>query len=171
MRKALRAIAAPVTKALRNSVRRRGWDFVKTPNLSQFLDSRNVDLVIDVGANKGDYGYHLRRWGYRGAIVSIEPASGPYAALQRRVNGDKRWTPIRVALGDHSGQAEINISRASVFNSLLPQTGLANAFDPQMEIIATETIELRKLDEVLADRPFSAGFLKIDVQGTEKAGA
>jgi hypothetical protein len=52
---------ALLRQTVRNAFRKRGWDVVKGPNLNQFLASRDVDLVIDVGANKGDYGVHLRR--------------------------------------------------------------------------------------------------------------
>jgi hypothetical protein len=37
-----------------------------------FLRSRNIDLVIDVGANVGQYAESLRKAGYAGWIVSFE---------------------------------------------------------------------------------------------------
>lgn len=153
---------------VRNAARSRGWDLVKGPTLNQFLESRKVDLVIDVGGNKGDYGVHLRRWGYSGRIVSVEPASDPYARLLEQINGDPIWKAVKVAAGSEAGTAKINISKASVFNSFLPATGLAGRFDPDMEIVGTEEVEVRPLDDILGREAFSSGFLKIDTQGFER---
>lgn len=155
-------------RSLRNLVRQRGWDFVRTPNLNQFLDSRNIDLVIDVGANVGDYGDHLRRWGYRGAILSLEPASAPYGKLEQRIGGDGAWDAMHLAAGREPGEAEINISVDERFNSLLPLTDLAPNFDPQSRVVRTETIKVERLDDILRGRPFACGFLKIDTQGFER---
>lgn len=153
---------------VRNAFRKRGWDIVKTPNLNQFLHSRNVDLVIDAGANIGDYGVHLRRWGYSGAIVSIEPASGPYRQLQDRLSGDRSWTALNIALGAEEGEARLNISEDTRFSSVLKASDLADIFDPKARVVATETVPVETLDRLLADRAFSAGFLKIDTQGFER---
>lgn len=155
-------------QVFRNACRKRGWDFVKGPNLSQFIESRDVDLVIDVGGNKGDYGYHVRRWGYRGQILSLEPASEPYGLLVKRLERDPAWQARKVAAGEQPGEATINLSKSSVFNSLLPLTDFASRFDPNSEVLATETVQVDTLDNILAPLAFQRGFLKIDTQGFEK---
>lgn len=164
----MRNMKHALKRLVRNQLRSKGWDVVRGPNLNQFLDSRNTDIVIDVGANVGDYGDQLRRWGYRGAIVSIEPASGPYAALNQRINGDPAWQSLKVAAGSETGEAQINLSDDSRFNSILALTDLAENFDPHSRVVGTETVPVETLDNLLRNKPFSRGFLKIDTQGFEK---
>jgi SAM-dependent methyltransferase len=51
------------------------------PDLVAFLISRNVDLVLDVGANVGQFGTDLRRYGYKGEILSFEPLPAMFVIL------------------------------------------------------------------------------------------
>tara|TARA_A100001015_G_C14629876_1_gene571253 strand:+ start:394 stop:615 length:222 start_codon:yes stop_codon:yes gene_type:complete len=39
----------------------------------KMISFHNIDTVIDVGANIGQYGQELRRNGFQGKIISIEP--------------------------------------------------------------------------------------------------
>ncbi len=51
-----------------------------------------IDLVIDVGVNRGQFGLEIRRAGYGGRIVSIEPLIEPHRHLSRLAANDGRWT-------------------------------------------------------------------------------
>ncbi len=91
---------------IRRMVRARGWDLVRYPGgrhadhlRGLLLVELGVDLVIDVGANVGQYGTQLRDWGYRGRIMSFEPMRDEYAALSRLAEADGNWDTTRCSPG------------------------------------------------------------------------
>ena len=85
--------------AVRAFVERRGFQLIKGATLHQFLADRTVDLVIDVGANEGQYSRSLRRWGYAGDIVAVEPVGATFTRLAARFARDMKFTAVRTALG------------------------------------------------------------------------
>ena len=134
-----------------------------------FIRSRNVDLVLDVGANVGQYAENLRKEGYAGWIVSFEPTSTAYEALAARAAGDGRWKTLNMAVGEAEGTADINVSENSVFSSILPQSSAATTFDTRAAVVHVESVRVARLDDVFADLPQAkAPFLKIDTQGYER---
>jgi hypothetical protein len=59
-----------------------GYDLrQRRPELIDFLESRQINLVLDVGANSGQFGVALRAGGYCGSIISFEPATKPFEQL------------------------------------------------------------------------------------------
>src|SRR5262245_42805297 len=69
-----------------------------------------IDLILDVGANKGQFASEIRHCGYPGRIVSFEPLSQVHGQLLQASAGDSMWEAYpRCALGDHNGGVEINI--------------------------------------------------------------
>lgn len=154
-------------RSLGYEIRRTGPHRFKRP--IDFIRSRNVDLVIDVGANVGQYGEDLRREGYAGWIVSFEPTAAAYKALATNASRDGRWKILNMALGETGGTAEINVSEASVFSSILPLRPAATAFSSQAAVVRVESIRLARLDDVFAELPKNKSpFLKIDTQGYER---
>ena len=129
-----------------------------------------VNLVFDVGANAGQYAHELRRHGYQGAIVSIEPLLSAWTNPQMAAERDSLWhVPDRVAIGSASGSGRINQSRNSVSSSLLPMLDSHSSAAPDSVVIGTEQVEVRTLDEVAAPyvRADTRVFLKVDTQGFE----
>ncbi len=43
--------------------------------LNSFLKNNSIGLVLDIGANSGQYPLSLRRFGYKNKIISFEPGS------------------------------------------------------------------------------------------------
>ena len=138
-----------------------------TRNVMDFVTDRQIDVVLDVGANVGQFAESLRGKGYRGKIVSFEPVSEEYQALAAKAAADANWNVNNFALGDRAETAEINVSESSVFNSLLPVTDAAVRFTETAAPLRTETIEVRTLDDVFPTAPGNT-LLKIDTQGYEQ---
>jgi FkbM family methyltransferase len=132
------------------------------------LTELGIRTVVDVGANTGQYGAELRRSGYAGHIVSIEPLSDAYPVLLRNTAGDPRWTCFNVAASDRAGTATIHVAGNSASSSLLPMAAALLDVAPYTAVVATGEVALARLDQIagLADLP-APFFLKLDVQGHE----
>ena len=164
-------------RLLRRMLRKAGRDLVPYTSESHPLARRmhllarnRVDLVLDVGANAGQYGRGLRDAGYRGRIVSFEPLREAYAKLEREAKGDPFWETRNFALGDVDSSAEINISANSYSSSLLEMLPRHLQSAPVSRYTGRESIAVHKLDTVIDT--ISVGseaiFLKVDTQGYEK---
>src|SRR3954465_1840833 len=81
------------------------------------LAAHGVDVVLDVGANAGQYAGHLRREGYRGRIVSFEPVLGSYEQLREAARRDPGWEARHTAVGDTAGTLEVHLYADSLHNS------------------------------------------------------
>lgn len=130
----------------------------------EILEALNVDLVIDVGANEGQFGRELRRQGYLHRIASFEPLSDAFGRLTELC--DPSWTAHHVALGTAAGTALLNRSRNSWSSSLLPITVRHVEASPSSQYISVERVDLRTLDSF---ELHGRGYLKVDTQGYELA--
>ena len=128
------------------------------------------DLVLDVGANSGQYAMMIRRQGYSGRILSFEPLSSAHLTLQEKSESDPLWEiHPRCALGRAAGEAEINIAGNSVSSSLLPMLALHADAAPESVYTGREMTPVVTLDEVIDSdaRGTRRIYLKIDTQGFE----
>lgn len=140
--------------------------------IAGLLDRHGVNRVLDVGANTGQYAGWLRKAGWRGPIVSFEPASAAHAELVRAAATDPDWTVAqRMALGRAESEATLHVSNESDMSSLLPMRDDFLATSPTSREIATETVRVRSLDSVFPEYADERDrvLLKIDTQGSEAA--
>jgi FkbM family methyltransferase len=148
-----------------------GFDIHKSQDrrASALFSLLGIDLLIDIGANRGQYALSRRASGYKGEILSFEPLSTAHATLLALARNDPHWTIAdRVAVGDRSGEIEINLAQNSASSSVLPMLDAHLAAAPNSRYIGKETVPLRRLDDLLL--PAVDGrkiFLKLDVQGFE----
>jgi FkbM family methyltransferase len=162
---------------LQRLARRCGYDLTprrkarhSNAQLAAVLARFGISCVLDVGANRGQYGATLRAWGYRGRIVSFEPLAEAHAALARRAGADLGWQVApRMAIGERDGEVAIAVSAESDMSSILPQSALLRKVSPSSAVIGRERVPLRRLDGLVGAylRPDDRLFLKIDTQGYE----
>lgn len=138
-------------------------------HLARLLFHHNIETIIDVGANIGQYAMNIRDAGYKGRIISFEPLSAAYRQLKRNGRRDKGWTIAdRMALGNRDGETEINISANSVSSSILPMMDSHKKAARDSAYIGKERVTVRRLDSLLPDLDLAGNvFMKIDVQGFE----
>lgn len=163
---------------VRVAAQRVGLDVNRFPQCSPdyrvvrlILRSR-VDVVLDVGANRGQYGTMLRRFGYRGRIVSFEPLHEPLRTLRRRAAADALWKVFPYALGDRNGTVHVNVAgNGGASSSVLPMLSRHAAACPESRYVDVQEAEQFRLDAIWPQvaGPEERVFLKLDVQGYEGA--
>jgi FkbM family methyltransferase len=136
-------------------------------DVMDFIRSRNIRVILDVGANVGQFGETMRAKGYRGKIVSFEPISAVYRVLAAKAAADGNWQANNFALGAKAQRTTIHVSRLSVYSSILRSTDAATRFDDDAVVKRDETIEVRTLDDICPDLS-EPTLLKIDTQGYEQ---
>lgn len=125
-----------------------------------------IDLVVDVGANRGQYGRALRDWGYSGEIISFEPLAEAFAELTLFSGPDKRWTCHQLALGDDEGVVRLNRASNLASSSILDISSTHLTAAPEARYLGTEDVVMTRLDSL--DLPAARStLLKLDVQGYE----
>ena len=129
------------------------------------LNAHSADCVLDVGANRGQFGTALRQAGYCGPILSFEPVSEAFRELQERSAHDPAWTAHQTAMGDESGMLSLNISASPSVSSFLRITDDYVATYAAAKIQRTEQVPVTTIDEVARDLPYQRLFLKSDTQG------
>ena len=157
---------------LRRRLGKWGIDIGRDPypnRLVRSLVAHDVECVIDVGANVGQYGALLRAAGFPGRIISAEPLTSAFAVLSRRAAADPAWTALNIGVGAEPGEVEINISANSYSSSVLEMRSTHLDAAPDSVVIDTETIRLSTVSELVAAHGVEPErcLLKIDTQGYE----
>jgi FkbM family methyltransferase len=152
-------------------IRKVGTSDAAMAPLPKLLLHHEIDLVLDVGANVGQYGWYLYKIGYKGRVVSFEPIPAAHGKLVEMAKGYDGWTVAPAGgIGDEDGQATLNVSENSVSSSILEHSGRTQLDSlPSARFEDTISVEMSRLDTV-APRYISESdqvFLKIDVQGYE----
>jgi FkbM family methyltransferase len=138
---------------------------LEATTLRDLLQSTRADVILDVGANRGQFAGFARHVGFTGWIVSFEPQPDDYAALEASRRGDERWRGYRMALGEMDGEITLNLAYESDTSSILPSLSATR-------YRGTLRVPVRRLDELWTEvrRDLDLGadcsvFLKLDTQG------
>jgi FkbM family methyltransferase len=173
-----RLLAAAFKKNVKRALRHFGFDFGRYREANDELRRlvnccarREINAVLDVGANHGQFACSLREAGYRGLIVSFEPLSDAHAILVSKAQRDPLWLVApRCAVGASPGSVQINIAGNSVSSSVLPMLDAHVRSAPESAYCGRESVNVIALDDFLANRdellPKTLA-LKVDVQGYE----
>jgi FkbM family methyltransferase len=163
-------------KAINSILNKLGVEIKRYPtgDLSRrmkMLNNHKIDLIIDVGANKGEYTSELIDLGYSGRIESFEPLCEVYNELNTISKKHNTWSTHKIALGDFDGKTEINVAGNINSSSLLEMLPRHEKSAPTSKYTKKETIHVQKLDSILNSIVSDNQniFIKIDVQGYEMA--
>lgn len=126
---------------------------------------RPGDLVVDVGANIGEFTAAFRDLGAQ--VVAVEPQPRLGAHLRRRFPPGRGVTVVPTAVSDHTGEAQLFCTTADALATLeaARATG-ATGPGAELEWGRTITVPLRTLDALVAEHGTPV-LVKIDVEGHE----
>jgi FkbM family methyltransferase len=140
------------------------YDFL----VQSLIEANHVDLVVDVGANEGQFAQRLRH-AYKGDIISFEPVSKSFARLERAAAPDPRWSVHKMALGSANTTATIHVASSTKFSSLLTANEFSRQRFRRSTVDAEELVSVKRLEDVLpslVDETVPKRlFLKLDTQG------
>jgi FkbM family methyltransferase len=125
-----------------------GVRFAPAERRARLLAAYDVDLVVDVGANSGQYASALRAAGYAGRIASFEPLTEPYRALADAAARDPGWDAWPVALGARAGVANVDVAEDSRNSSVLSVGERHLRSVPDSRMVAVESVRVTRLDDV-----------------------
>ncbi len=159
----------PIKTPLRNACLRLRNRFANGNEITEVLDRYKIDLVLDVGANVGQYARNLIRNGYRGRIVSFEPLPTALPKLQESRWGFDSWEVKPFALGSENSTATLNIAGNSMSSSLRGMLPSHVEAAPESAYVDECVVEVKRMDSVIdkIKNNDERCYLKIDVQGHE----
>ena len=123
-------------------------------------------VALDVGANVGAYALLFGRWVRPGGrVYAFEPAPDAYAGLTRHVELNALAdvvTPVRAAVSDRSGSAELLADGVAGTNRL------ASGAEPSGSASSSASrVETVSIDDFCAREGVVPTLIKIDVEGAE----
>jgi FkbM family methyltransferase len=161
--------ASQLKSVLRKMLHSTGFDLKRfRPGREEFLASRQIDTILDVGANVGQFGREVRSAGFTGSIVSFEPVKRAHERLLEMIKSDPSWIAYPVGLSNQRATSTIHTFKDTTFSSLHDMTNIGSTFGEDVAPAGEEQIALRRLDEFASEISGKRLFLKIDTQGHEK---
>jgi FkbM family methyltransferase len=145
----------------------RRYRFSVDARRDQLLKHYGVDVLVDIGANEGQYAHEARFAGFAGQIVSVEPVSVAFKQLRAAAADDPRWETHQVAVGARQGALTMQISELTTFSSALPLLAEGLEAAPAGKIVDTEEVPMTTLDDLVGDYSGTLA-VKMDVQGFER---
>ncbi len=128
--------------------------------------STNVSLIVDGGANEGQWAKRIRRDGYTGRLLSIEPGSSAFNKLLKYSSDDEAWETLNVALGSKEETAELYLSNNDGMSSSLKKPGRHLVDFPTVKFAGSERVSVNTLENLLSQVHGNV-MLKLDIQGFE----
>jgi FkbM family methyltransferase len=140
------------------------------PSLEHYNIIKNLEfeLLIDVGAHKGQFSSMVRLLHRDVAIEAFEPLSSE-AEIYRKLFRNQEGVILNpVAVGEVCGEAVLHVSGARDSSSLLPIGRLQTDFFPATRETGICTVNVVTLDSFEGRwKSVQRALLKIDVQGYE----
>ena len=138
--------------------------------VADVLERLEPDLVIDVGASRGQFVEVVRGAGYGGRILSIEPQPEPHARLMALAAADPLLiVPLPACISDQQGTTQLFVSANSASSSTKRMLPRHQEAAPESRVVNTVEVPRTTLDSLLetVQGPSARPYIKVDTQGAE----
>lgn len=156
---------------LRKIIQKTGFDLHRyrpKSNYWEYLKSLNINTVLDIGANIGQFARETRKNLPDCQIYSFEPLKECFDKLNINFKNDARFMAFNLALGRESSETEMNKSSYTPSSSLLTMAEEHKKLFPHTKRHTSEKIRMEALDRMSSRLKLEKELLiKIDVQGFE----
>lgn len=138
-------------------------------NLNQtWLTTANINTVLDIGANTGQFARLIHEVLPAAIIYSFEPLEDCYEELKQRMQNVDTFTAFNIALGDTDEELDFHRNSHSQSSSVLPMADLHKQNYPFTTKESITKVRSTSLDDVAKELKIDDNLLiKIDVQGLE----
>jgi FkbM family methyltransferase len=133
-----------------------------------WLHSLNINTVIDIGANIGQFALTINTILPKAKIYSFEPLPECFEHLQACMSACKHFTGFNVALGDKPGDLTFEKNAFTPSSSFLKMADLHKTVYPHTKNTNQVNVKVDTLDNIIDNLEISSNMLiKLDVQGYE----
>lgn len=128
-------------------------------------------IVLDVGANSGQFGDLVTAAGFKGTIISFEALPEPHRRLKAHAlaSGADWRVATCAALGSEVGETDMYVSGNLASSSILPMLRRHLDAAPESAYMGTVRVPVTRLDDLVGQDIPRVGeiYMKIDTQGYE----
>ncbi len=133
-----------------------------------FLTHLNIQTILDIGANEGQFAAEVRSWLPEAALYSFEPLTECYKKLVASRKSDHHFQAFQLALGQTAATIPMHKSSYTPSSSLKTMTTEHKEAFPHSARETIEKVEVERLDDVAKKINLRDNLLiKMDVQGFE----
>ena len=143
-------------------------------HLAMLLSGLQINCVLDVGAQYGQFGSLVRSTGYGGRLVSFEPVAAQFERLAAVASADPEWLVRPFAISSEDGEKPFNVRESGSLSSFAePSEYGREQFTYRMSVVDRPIVPVRSIDSVLPEVTHGIDdlrlYLKIDAQGHDLA--
>jgi FkbM family methyltransferase len=140
------------------------YEQLNTPWFKAF----NIDTVLDIGANIGQFTKTISTLLPEANIYSFEPIPECFEKIQHIASINHQIKAFNLGVGDQSGILAFEQSSSSVSSSFLKMSDTHKQAFPSTKGSKTVNVKITRLDDIAQDIDLGRSLLiKIDVQGYE----
>ncbi len=148
---------------------------MKEDVLHQKIHDHRIDLVIDVGANRGSFAQSLRRIGYTDDILSLEANPSVFQELESAANFDPAWHVEQIAIGQIKSKMKLYLTVDDSFaSSHKPNECSLKVFGDISKVVSSVTVDVIPLNVAIerlerkCGKSYDRIMLKTDTQGMDR---
>ena len=147
-------------------------NLIHQERIVKFIDNKNVKIVVDIGAHKGEFLKHIKKIKSIRKVYSLEPQKKVYRELLKEID-NKKFFAYNIAISNRNGKQKMQINDFSMTSTLSKVNENSIYYKIKNLIIWNkkkkfEYIKTEKLDLFTKKRKLNKiDLLKVDTEGHE----